>query len=86
MLKVIIHPNASKEVLKIPKQIRLAILDKIAELETVDHPLQHRQVVKLKDRKLKEFRLRVGDYRIKFILVNSHIIKIIHIQHRQMGY
>lgn len=86
MLKIIIQPEATKELLKIPKKIRLNILDKISELEKMDHPLQHRKVKKLRGRKFEEFRLRVGDYRIKFILADSTTIKIIHAQHRGVGY
>ena len=86
MLKIIIHPRAKKELLKIPKSIRLKIVERIDELEKLNHPLQHPRVKKLRGRKIEEFRLRVRDYRIKFILAGPQTIKIIHIQHRQIGY
>lgn len=85
MLKINISPRATKEILKIPEKIRLNILDKIAELENLNHPLQHRNVIKLETRKGGDFRMRVGNYRVKFILENS-TIKITHVQHRQIGY
>lgn len=85
MLKINVSPRATKEILKIPKKIRLNILDRIAELENVNHPLQHRNVIKLEARKDKAFRMRVGDYRVKFTLENS-TIRITHVQHRQVGY
>ena len=86
MLKVIVQPRATKELMKIPKKIRLGILDKISELEKLNHPLQHPKVKKLKGRRFEEFRLRAGDYRVKFLLTDSHTIKVIRVQHRQIGY
>ena len=85
MLKISFHKKTSKELLKIPKEIRLLILERITELEKLNHPLQYQNVIKLKGRKNEEFRLRVGNYRIKFSLRNSDIF-ITHIQHRQCGY
>ena len=86
MLKVIIHPAADKYILKIPKKIRLRVLKKIAELEPLDHPLQHPQVIKLEGGKEERFRLRVGDYRIKFVLRKPSIIAVHDIDNRQAGY
>lgn len=86
MLQVVFHPTVAKELLKIPKQFRLQIVDKIKELELLNHPLQHQKVIKLKGYKTEDFRLRVGDYRVKFTLSDSFIIFITHIQHRQIGY
>lgn len=85
MLKVVFHPRANKELIKIPKNTRLKILDKISEFQKLNHPLQHQGVIKLSGRKTEDFRLRTGDYRIKFAL-NGDIIFITHIQHRQIGY
>ena len=86
MLKVFFHPQAGKELLKIHRKIRLKILNKITELEHLDHPLQHQKVIKLRGRKTKDFRLRIDDYRVKFTLRNSSAIFITHVQHRQVGY
>ena len=86
MLKIIVQPKAVKELLNIPKKIRLRIVDTINELAKLNHPLQNPKVKRLRGRKLEEFRLRVGNYRIKFVLADSQTIKIIHIQHRQVGY
>lgn len=86
MLQIRFHPRVAKEILKIPKKIRLQILEKIAELEKLTHPLQYPKVKKLKGKKTENFRLRSGNYRIKFSLVNRETIKITHIQHRQVGY
>ena len=86
MLQVSFHPKATKELLRIPKKMRLQVLDKIAELEKVNHPLQCPKVEKLRARKTEDFRLRSGNYRVKFTLIDPGIIKIIHIEHRQVGY
>ena len=86
MLRIEFHPTAQKELLKIPKKFRLQIIKRIEELERLNHPLQHPKVRKLRNGKFEQFRLRSGNYRIKFILANSHTIKIAHVQHRQVGY
>jgi len=86
MLQISFHPKSAKELLKISKKIRLQILDKIAELEKLNHPLQHQKVKKLRARRTEDFRLRIGNYRIKFTLESPNIIKITHIQHRGIGY
>ena len=85
-MKIEVHPQAKKELLRIPKKFRLQIVKRIDELEKLTHPLQHPRVKKLVGRKFEEFRLRSGDYRIKFIFIKPDTIKIIHIQHRKIGY
>lgn len=85
MLKYSFHPTAEKELSRLPIKIQEQITVKLKELCQFSHPLQYRKVIKLKGGRFEQFRMRVGDYRIKFILRNS-IIKIIHVQHRQVGY
>ena len=85
-MKIEVHPQAKKELLQIPKKFRLQIVKRIDELEKLTHPLQHPRVKKLLGRNFEEFRLRSGDYRIKFILIKADTIKITHIQHRRIGY
>ncbi|OIO45160.1 hypothetical protein COX24_02805 [bacterium (Candidatus Gribaldobacteria) CG23_combo_of_CG06-09_8_20_14_all_37_87_8] len=87
MLKVVFHPKASKELLKIPQLFRFQIINKIGELEPLEHPLFHRNIIKLKGTNQENFRLRVGDYRVKFSFdQRASLIFITHIQHRQVGY
>ena len=86
MLRIFIHPSANKELLRIPKEFRLAILENIGELRPLTHPLQHRRVIKLRGRQTKDFRLRVGDYRIELILEESAIVRVTRVEHRQAGY
>lgn len=86
MLRVLFHPRATKELLRLPKNVRLRILDAVAELEKLNQPLQHRLVLKLSGRSAQDFRLRVGNYRIKFSLRDAHEVLITHVEHRQAGY
>ncbi len=75
-----------KELLKIPKQFRSAILREIRSMEKLLHPLEHRNARKLEGRNTKDYRLRVGDYRVKFSLEKDGTAVITHVQHRQAGY
>ena len=85
MLKVFLHPAADKEIKKIPRAYRLRILERLGDLEKLSHPLQHPKIIKLSGSE-NNFRLRVGDYRIKFTLRQPDTILVTHIQHRQVGY
>jgi len=85
MLKYSFHPTAEKELSRLPVKIQKQIIAKLKELCRFNHPLQYHKIIKLKGKKFEQFRMRVGDYRIKFILRNS-ILKITHVQHRQVGY
>jgi mRNA-degrading endonuclease RelE of RelBE toxin-antitoxin system len=86
MLEYFFHPAAEKELHRLPLKIHRQIIEKIKELCRFNHPLQHPKVKKLKGRKFEEYRLRVGDYRVKFIFIKPNIIKITHVQHRGVGY
>ncbi|MAG29208.1 hypothetical protein CL632_03665 [bacterium] len=85
MLRVFFHPRTEKQILRIRKSIRTNILDSISELQMLDHPLQHRRVIKLSGRDGEDFRLRVGDYRVKFSFQNN-VVRINRVEHRQVGY
>ena len=86
MLVIKLHPKAVKDLKKIPKHHRDFIWNSLDELRLLSHPLQHRQVIKLEDGSGLLFRLRVGDYRIKFEFSELAQIFIYRIQHRQAGY
>lgn len=85
MLVVSFHPEAEKELLEIPKKVRLAILAEIDALEKLNHPLQHRHIKKLKA-KTNQYRMKVRAYRVKMEFQNETILRIFHIEHRQAGY
>ena len=86
MLHIFFHPSAEKELLRIPKEFRLAVMENIGYLQSLNHPLQHQRVIKLRGRQTKDFRLRVGDYRIEFMLEKHDVIRITQVKHRQAGY
>jgi len=86
MLKCLFHPKAEKELTRLPNKIQEQIKTKIKQVSQFSHPLQHPKVRKLRGKRQEEFRMKSGHYRIIFVLINSKTIKIIHIQHRQVGY
>jgi len=86
MLDYFFHPSAEKELARLPIKEQSRIVAKIKEVCQFNHPLQHRKVIKLEGREFEEFRLRVGDYRVKFIFRRPGAIFITHIHHRQVGY
>ncbi len=86
MIRITYHRRAEKELATLPHGHALAIVSAIEELAHCFHPLEHRHVLKLQGRRTKDYRLRVGDYRIKFSLEKDGTAVITHIQHRQAGY
>lgn len=87
MLTIYLHPQALKNANHIPKNIRLRVFSALTELEQFGHPLKHRRVIKLEGTKTEDYRLRVGNYRIKFTFqIQNKIIYVTHIEHRQVGY
>ena len=63
------------------------VVARLKELSTLTHPLQHPHVIKLEGGKKGErFRLRVGDYRVKFTFHKPSLLLVTRIQHRQAGY
>ncbi|MBU3942808.1 type II toxin-antitoxin system RelE/ParE family toxin [Patescibacteria group bacterium] len=85
MLSYSFHPTAEKELIRLPIKIQRQVIDRINYLCQFNHPLQCRKVIKIQGKENNFFRMRTGDYRIKFFLKDS-IIKIVHVQHRQAGY
>lgn len=85
MLHIVLHPSAEKELARIPEKFQQHIREAIDELAQINHPLEHRHVIKLQGKRPKDFRMRVGDYRVRFTLQNNAIF-ITHIRHRKFGY
>ena len=85
MLSIELHPSARKELSKVPARDHNRILDQLSALERCDHPLEHRRVIKLSGRKTEDYRMRVGDWRIKFTL-RDRIAYVTEIDNRQAGY
>ncbi|MDP3741262.1 MAG: type II toxin-antitoxin system RelE/ParE family toxin [bacterium] len=85
MFSYVLHPAARKELGRFPFEIQKQIVKKIAALCQLDHPILSPNVIKLKGRE-DSYRLRVGDYRVKFILRKPNLLLIIAVDHRQVGY
>ena len=85
MLEVFLHPSARKELKRVPKNDHNRILEQLSMLEKCDHPLEHQRVIKLSGRKTDDYRLRVGDWRVKFTLQNA-VVYVTEVENRQAGY
>lgn len=85
MLTVLLHPKAQKELNGIPAIFRKHIRNQLLSLEKLDHPLQHPKVIKLQGGDGHDYRLRVGNYRIKFTLRRNEVL-VTHIHDRKVGY
>ncbi|TSC78200.1 MAG: hypothetical protein G01um101429_888 [Parcubacteria group bacterium Gr01-1014_29] len=85
MLTYFFHPTAEKEIARLPLKEQGRIFVQMRALCQLTHPLQHRNVIKLEGGE-NEFRLRVGNYRVKFTLRNKSSILVTHVEHRQVGY
>ena len=85
MYHITYTPNAIKELKKLPSNIQDRIREAIEELE--ENP-RHRGVEKLTtSSKIQEYRIRVGDYRIKFLIYDDIVtIFVIKIGHRKNIY
>jgi len=87
MYKLIVQDEKifAKDIEKIGKLERDAIFSKITLLKTTG--IEHAQVKKLKNYKVADFRLRVGDYRILFNidLIKKEIV-LLRVLHRSKLY
>lgn len=83
--QVVYLPLAEKFFRKAPKNISLRILDKIDQI-ALDPKASNTNLTRLKD-PLDGYRLRVGDYRIIYLLDNktNHLI-VTKIDHRSAVY
>lgn len=86
MIHILYHRRAAKALTSLPRLFALSITNCVEELSRCSHPLEHRHVIKLKGRRTQDYRLRVGDYRVKFSLEKDNTAVITHVEHRQAGY
>ena len=85
MLEVLLHPTARKELGRVPKDDHNRILEQLAALGKCKYPLEHRRVIKLSGRTTNDYRLRVGDWRVKFTLQDA-VVYVTEVENRQAGY
>lgn len=78
--------QAAKEIKRLPKNIQRQVFADILAVCKLRHPLQSKNVLKLRgDYDTVTFRLRSGNYRIIFRVINESLV-IRSIRHRQKGY
>jgi mRNA interferase RelE/StbE len=77
------RPEARAEIRKLPRHVAVQILRKLAQLET--DPLGFDTTALVAAPELR--RLRVGDYRVIYVLDNGELIVwIVHVGHRSTGF
>ena len=86
MFSYLFHPAAEKELARFPLEEQERIVERIKEMCERPHPLNFPKVKKLKGYKEPMYRLRVGNYRIKFVVRKPSLTYIIEAEHRQAGY
>jgi len=80
--RVIVTRSAEKELDRIPDQISVRIEKSLQNLEINPRNLQTK---KLKDSNF--YRLRVGDYRVIYLIDDpNQIVRVEHIRHRKEAY
>ena len=80
--EVLLLQSAEKELDRLPSAIYNRVRDKVISLEGNPRP---RGLKKLSGR--EEYRLRVGDYRILYVVDdNNHIVTIVSVGHRREVY
>ncbi len=80
---IVISKSVQKQINDLPSQIRNRIIEKIQSLAQEPRPSG---VVKLKGSG-KEYRIRIGDYRVRYeIKDSSQIIRLLQCKHRRDVY
>lgn len=82
-MNISFHGAARKDLRELPADDARRVTSCIAELQKLAHPLQHHRVKKLRGD--ERYRLRVGDWRIKFVFKEPTAF-VLRIEHRQSGY
>ena len=78
-------PAAEKEIGGLPKRFQRQIFDAVEAVCRFSHPLKSTRVIKLKGYAAPTYRLRSGDYRIIFRILNDALV-IGSVRNRQEGY
>jgi mRNA interferase RelE/StbE len=75
----VVHPAARDELRKIPRDVALRILAKLAELETDPFGFGTTALVSQPDRR----RRRIGDHRAIYTVDNGELVVwVVHVRHR----
>ncbi len=85
--KIKVSSNAEKYYIRLDKKLKLRIKNSLVNLSEYEKPLEHSQVKALTGDLKGFYRLRVGDYRIIFGLIEeSKTIAVVNIFPRGSGY
>lgn len=84
MYQIVVKPSAKKELKKLPNRAAAAIFEKIESLGKNPRPEGCKKLVNNKE---NIWRVRVGDYRILYIIDDEiEIIDVQHVGHRRDVY
>lgn len=82
MFRILLSPRADKDLKKLSLDIRRKLDLTFRKLS--ENPFQISQTKYLKDRKLANFRIRMGDYRILYdVYTENNTVYILRIGHRK---
>jgi len=79
------HPTAEKELSRLPVPDQERVVASLKRVCQEPHPLRDRHVIKLAGYHEPTFRLRVGDWRVLFLLRDDGL-HILSVRPRQRGY
>ena len=79
------HPTADKELARLPLADQRRVLGNLNAICQLPHPLRSRHVIKLAGYREPIYRLRVGDWRVIF-LIRERALYILSVRPRQRGY
>jgi mRNA-degrading endonuclease RelE of RelBE toxin-antitoxin system len=85
MAGYLFHPTAEKELSRLPLRDQTRVLERVKALCALAHPLRDRHVIKLAGYREPTFRLRVGDWRVIFLL-RERVLLVLSARPRQRGY
>ena len=88
MFNILVSRTFQKQFKTLPKSMQKRVITALAELE--DNPFEPRSganINELKNTKPQKYRIRIGDYRIVYlVLIDKNIVKVIEIFQRGRGY
>lgn len=85
MLPYYFTASAEKEIGRLPKKFQRQVFQDIESMCALAHPSKHSDVLKLKGYNIPTYRLRSGEYRVVFRVI-EHAIIIQSVRNRQAGY
>ena len=85
MFGYVFHPAAEKELRRLPHRDQVRVIENLKAVGELPHPLRSRHVIKLAGYHEPTYRLRVGDWRVIF-LIRNQTLYVTSVRPRQRGY